>query len=125
MKSNFIPPVSPIAPFKRNVGQAQSIQPHRSVPFDEVLKEKSQTLILSKHAQRRISERNIQITESLLTRMEERLEQASQKGVKEALILADEGAFIVNVPKKTMITALDVKESKQQIFTNINGTIIL
>ncbi len=36
----------------------------------------------------------------------------------------DSLAFIVNVPNKTVVTAMDQKEAADNIFTNIDGAVI-
>lgn len=82
-------------------------------------------LTISKHAQARLKERSISLPEDKWLKMNSSLKTAMQKGVKEALVLSEEGAFIVNVKKAVIITAMNRKEASSQIFTNINGTIIL
>ena len=45
------------------------------------------------------------------------------KGIRESLIMVDDVAFIVNVSKSTVITAVD--EGEDMIFTNIDGAVIV
>ena len=47
------------------------------------------------------------------------------KGIKESLMIMDKLAFIVNVPSSTVVTALDSSASKEQVFTNIDGAVIV
>ena len=51
--------------------------------------------------------------------------QASEKGINETLVIVDSLAFIVNVPNKTVVTAMDQKEAADNIFTNIDGAVII
>ncbi|HPF29605.1 MAG TPA: flagellar protein, partial [Lachnospiraceae bacterium] len=37
----------------------------------------------------------------------------------------DSLAFIVNVPNSTVITAMDQSETEENIFTNIDGAVII
>ena len=53
------------------------------------------------------------------------VQKASEKGIKESLVLMDSLAFIVNVPNKTVVTAMDQGESGDNIFTNIDGAVIV
>ena len=39
--------------------------------------------------------------------------------------MIDSLAFIVNVPNKTVVTAMDQGESSDNIFTNIDGAVIM
>ena len=57
--------------------------------------------------------------------MESGVQKASEKGIKESLVLIDSLAFIVNVPNKTVVTAMDQGESIDNIFTNIDGAVIV
>ncbi|GAB2563489.1 TIGR02530 family flagellar biosynthesis protein [Gracilibacillus alcaliphilus] len=92
--------------------------------FAKVLKSE-QSITISKHANERLRTRNIAISEDKWFQMEQKLEEAKQKGVKESLVLLDNAGLIVNAQNKTVITALDKQEMNSKIFTNINGTILL
>ena len=58
-------------------------------------------------------------------RLEDGVEQAHAKGIKDSLVLVDSLAFIVNVPSKTVVTAMDQTETQSNIFTNIDGAVIM
>ncbi|MDE6714084.1 MAG: flagellar protein, partial [Lachnospiraceae bacterium] len=51
--------------------------------------------------------------------------KAGEKGINESLVLMDQFAFIVNIPGNTVITAMDQTETDQNIFTNIDGAVIV
>jgi flagellar operon protein len=82
-------------------------------------------LTISKHAQYRLEQRNIEISSEKWNQIGAKLEEARQKGVKESLVILDNAALIVSAQNKTVITAMDRNEAASQIFTNINGAIIL
>ncbi|KOS63004.1 flagellar protein [Lysinibacillus agricola] len=84
-----------------------------------------QELKVSKHAHERIIERNIEITEQEWQVVSDKVFEAHSKGVKQPLVLMDQAALIVSAKNATVITAMDRTEAKQQIFTNIDGTIVL
>jgi len=48
---------------------------------------------------------------------------AADKGINDSLVMVDDLAFIVNVPSRTVITALEAG-SDTNVFTNINGAVI-
>lgn len=98
--------------------------------FQEILEGKSVdtadgTLRFSKHAMNRLSERGIRLTDDQLDRLNEGTMKADRKGIKDSLIMVDELAFIVNVSSSTVITAMDNNRTDEQIFTNIDGAVIM
>ena len=92
--------------------------------FEDILKSK-QEIKFSKHASMRLSERNISLTAEQNQRLQNGVEAASEKGIKESLVLVDSLAFIVNVPNNTVVTAMDKKETNNNVFTNIDGAVIM
>lgn len=82
-------------------------------------------LIVSKHAKQRLEQRGIHISAERWKQIEEKVKEAKAMGVKESLILLDNAALVVSAKNNTVITAMDRKETRTQIFTNIDGTIIL
>ncbi|WP_419392477.1 TIGR02530 family flagellar biosynthesis protein [Cytobacillus praedii] len=82
-------------------------------------------LTVSKHAQERLLQRGIHINEARWNQIEEKVQEAKNKGVKESLVLLKDAALIVSAKNNTVITAMDREEARTQIFTNINGTILL
>ncbi len=85
--------------------------------------ETQSTLEFSKHAQLRLNNRNITLSENQMERIEKGMDQAREKGIKDSLVLVDDVALIVNVKNNVVVTAVD--ESKDKIFTNIDGAIIV
>jgi flagellar operon protein len=112
--------------------QVKETKETSDISFEDVLKGKqneqimeSSSLKFSKHASMRLSDRNIDLTEDVSRRLENGVEQASQKGVQESLVLVDSLAFIVNVPNRTVVTAMDQTETDNNVFTNIDGAVIM
>lgn len=81
-------------------------------------------LKFSKHAAKRLDERNISLSEEQSERLEAGVQKAGEKGINESLVIMDQLAFIVNVPNQTVVTALDQNESNEKVFTNIDGAVI-
>ncbi len=82
-------------------------------------------LKVSKHANQRLAERNIHISEAEWQLVSEKVSEARSKGVNDSLVLMDQAALIVSAKNATVITAMDRTEAKNQLFTNIDGTIVL
>ncbi|MBP5625038.1 MAG: flagellar protein [Lachnospiraceae bacterium] len=101
------------------------------VSFNDILKQKSQIMIprqdlrFSKHAAGRLEERNIALSDEQMVRLNDAARKASEKGIKESLVIVDSLAFIVNVPNNTVVTALDRTDSEDNVFTNIDGAVIV
>ena len=82
-------------------------------------------LKFSKHAMNRLNDRNIALDSSQLERLNDGARKAGEKGIRESLVLMDQLAFIVNVPSLTVVTAMDSTATDENIFTNINGAVIV
>ncbi|KON89084.1 flagellar protein [Sporosarcina globispora] len=87
--------------------------------------ENNSKLIVSKHAEQRMNQRGIEITSDRWQQIENKIHEAKNKGVNESLVILKDAALIVSAKNNTVITAMDRQEAGTQIFTNINGTIIL
>lgn len=107
-----------------STGAAAQVNNGRS--FQEILNEQlNQRITFSKHANQRTEDRNIQISDSDLSRLEDACDRAQQKGIKDALIVMNDSAFIVNAQNKTVITVVDKNEMKSNVFTNIDGAVFI
>ena len=82
-------------------------------------------LKISKHASERMQLRDISISNHEWEIITEKVSEAKQKGVKQPLVILDQATLIVSATNHTVITALDRYEAKEQLFTNIDGTIVL
>lgn len=96
--------------------------------FESILRKRlveESGLKFSKHAAKRLDERNISLSEEQSERLEAGVQKAGEKGINESLVIMDQLAFIVNVPNQTVVTALDQNESNEKVFTNIDGAVIV
>ena len=96
--------------------------------FEELLHQKThpvRELKFSKHAENRLNDRNIKLSEEQLSRLNSGAMKASEKGINESLVMVDSLAFIVNVPNNTVITAMDSTDSNENVYTNIDGAVII
>ena len=109
--------------------QQKKIQPVKTsggFSFEEILqKQQTGEIKFSKHAANRLNDRNIELTSEQLERLSDGTRKAGEKGIRESLVLVDELAFIVNAGSNTVITAMDQAETKENIFTNIDGAVII
>lgn len=99
-----------------------------SKSFSDILSQEIENdsgLKFSKHAQLRLESRNITLVQDDLERLNGAVQKVSEKGVGDSLVLMDNLAFIVNVPNKTVVTAMMTSEAKENVFTNIDGAVII
>ncbi len=85
----------------------------------------SQSVAFSKHARERAEQRGISVDEQLMDRLSDTVEKAQAKGANNILAFDTTRAFIINVPNGRVITAMSPEEMKENIFTNIDGAVIL
>ena len=91
----------------------------------ELERTQSRQVAFSKHAMARAEERGIEVTDTLLDRLTDSVERAQAKGATNILALDRSLAFIINVPNSRVITTMSQEEMKENIFTNIDGAVIL
>ena len=107
----------------------QSQETSKANSFQDALLEamdssRETTLKFSKHASNRLADRNIELTKEQMDRLTEGTNKAGSKGIKDSLVMVDHLAFIVNIPKNTVITAMEQSQADENIFTNIDGAVI-
>lgn len=113
-----------------NSRRTVSSQASEKTSFQEILEKKqagltTSELKFSKHATMRLEDRNINLSKEQMQRLETGAEKAEEKGIKESLVIMDSLAFIVNIPNKTVVTAMEQTESTENIYTNIDGAVII
>lgn len=99
-----------------------------SVSFADVLRntiEKNSEVNFSNHAIKRAVDHNMDITDDELNRLNEGVRLASEKNLDDTLILVGEKAFVVSVKNNTVITTVNNNSIQGNVFTNINGAVIV
>ncbi len=112
------------------VGGVDGLKQKPSVPlpaersFDAILQKELQEVRFSKHAQDRLSERNIRLDQKDLADLQHAIALAEKKGATDSLVLLRDLAFIVSVKNKTVVTAIHGENMKENVFTNIDSAVI-
>ncbi len=115
---------------------SQAIEKRRpdavNTEFNKIFQDKIQNKIaedknlkFSKHAETRLQSRNIYLSATEIDRIIEGVNKANSKGVKDSLVLMDDIAFVINIKNRTVITAAKKNELRENIFTNIDGAVIV
>lgn len=60
-----------------------------------------------------------------ISKISDAVDAAAQKGAKDSLIVYRDIAMIVNVPSRTVVTAIEGKQMQSNVFTQIDSAIIL
>jgi flagellar operon protein len=102
----------------------QAAQNSAGPSFADVLREKTGEVKFSAHAQSRVKSRNIPVTPQMMDKLQNAVNTAQAKGSNNSLVLFPNAAFIVNIPNRTVVTAMDGVNSRENIFTNIDSTVI-
>lgn len=114
-------------PFKPIVTESEStknrVQNYKQ-DFGSIFKEELEKVKFSNHAITRLESRNIKFNEIELSKIQNAVEKAELKGSKDALVLMNDTALIVNIPNKTVVTAMQVEQQNENIFTNIDSVVL-
>ncbi len=94
-----------------------------AVSFDNLLSNemKGREVRFSAHADMRLRERGLDLTGNDMARIKGAMDTLASKGGRDSLLLMGDTALIVNVPNRTVVTAMDAGS----VFTNIDSAVIL
>lgn len=82
-------------------------------------------LKFSSHAVERMRSRGISFSPDKMKDIEAAVGKAAQKGSKDTLVLTDNSALIVSVKNNTVVTVMDKNAMKENVFTNIDSTVMV
>ncbi len=99
--------------FVDNKAEAKSVAPDRG------------ELQFSKHAAKRLEERNLTIDSNEYLKLKEGMQKLQGKGGRESLIVTGNAAYIVDVDKNRIVTAIDKEKMNDNVFTNIDSTVFM
>ena len=85
----------------------------------------NEPLKFSAHASARMQSRKLDMGPDQMRRLNEAVDKAAAKGLDDTLILTKDAAFIVNVSNRTVVTAMDRGSLDGNVFTNIDGAVII
>lgn len=93
--------------------------------FADILQKASRKVSFSNHALQRLESRQLDLSQEDLQKLDDAVDKMAQKGARESLIYMNDMAFVVSVANRTVITAMDGKSARENIFTNIDSAAIL
>ena len=80
---------------------------------------------VSAHAAERIEQRGIPLTDADRASITDAFRRLDEKGANDALLLRPDAAFVVNVPNRTVVTALGQSDLQDRVFTGIDSAFVL
>lgn len=119
--------------FAQNTQTANTQKKNTNSSFGELFQKElgktdpsaAQSINFSKHAMARAEERGIELTDTLMDKLTDSVEKAQEKGATSILAFDATQAFIINVPHYRVITTMTQEEMKENVFTNIDGAVLL
>jgi flagellar operon protein len=92
--------------------------------FADVLAQRTAGVQFSGHALARLQRRGIDVSPQTLQRLDGGVDRAAAKGSRSSVVFVDNTAFVVSVPNKTVITAVDRDHMRDHVFTNVDSAVI-
>lgn len=116
-------PIGPPSALPRLPGTNPGRAPEGS-SFGDALALASDGLQLSKHAQKRIDRRELDLDPARMTRLNSAISRAAEKGSRNSVVMLDDLAVVVNVRDRTVVTAMNTEGGREKVFTNIDSVVI-
>jgi flagellar operon protein len=80
---------------------------------------------VSTHAMKRLQERNIELDGNEYMKLKEAVSKLRAKGGHDSLVITNKAAYVVDVDKNTVVTAVDKNNMNENVFTKIDSTIFM
>ena len=113
----------PFIPITQNEDLGNSAAKNGIDSFGSIFQEELSKVKFSNHALKRLDSRNIQLNDNEINKIQNAVQKAESKGSKDSLVMMNNTAYIVNIPNRTVVTALPMGDSNENIFTNIDSVI--
>lgn len=105
--------------------RAKGIEDFNQILGNELKKPVAEPLKFSAHASARVQSRKLDMSPEQMRKLNEAVDKAAAKGLDDTLVLTKDAAFIVSVKNRTVVTALDRGALDGNVFTNIDGAVIV
>ena len=122
------------APRKIDTLQQPAAQPVKQQPlsgrteFQKLLEKKTAAvdggINFSAHATKRLQQRSLELSTDEVERLTTAVDRAADKGARESLVLLNGMAFVVSVTNRTVITAMDSDQMKENVVTHIDSAVL-
>ncbi|MDP4116253.1 MAG: TIGR02530 family flagellar biosynthesis protein [Bacteroidota bacterium] len=113
----------PFIPINRNEVFEKAKPASQEGAFGQIFQEELDKIKFSNHALKRLETRNIQLSDTDISKIQTAVDKAELKGSKNSLVMMEDTAFIVNIPNRTVVTTMPIKDENDNIFTNIDSVV--
>jgi flagellar operon protein len=124
----LIPNVTSL-PSQAKPATSNRLQSGQKSEFDALVKDaaapKKADVQMSTHATKRLQERNIAFDGAEYVKLQEALGKLRQKGGHDSLVITDKAAYVMDVDKGMVVTAVDRESMGENVFTKIDSTIFM
>jgi len=137
--------ISPTGEAAKNIGPgsgigAKGVNSEKAAEFRRVLEQVAnpsvsrpmepaaagiEKLKFSNHAIERMRSRGISFKPEMMREIEAAVKKAAAKGSRDTLVLTGDAALIVSVKNNTVVTVMDRAAMKENVFTNIDSTVVI
>ena len=137
--NNFlIPNVNTLSNDKKSVDQSNALKQGEKSEFKGLVDKFSQNdlrqpqvqnldvgpqINVSTHAAKRLQERNIELDGNEYMKLKEAISKLRTKGGHDSLVITQKAAYVVEVDRNTVVTAVDKNNMNENVFTKIDSTI--
>ena len=111
--------------FRAQLEALQSGVPSASPAGNPAAAANATPLKFSNHAVDRMRSRGVSFSPEDMGRIQNGVAKAAAKGSKETLLITDQAAMIVSVKDRTVVTVMDKASLKENVFTNIDSTVMV
>ena len=136
MNSFLIPNVSSLPSDIQKSEQANTLKKGEKSEFKELIDRELQApqvtardigpeINVSTHAVKRLQERNIELDGNEYMKLKEAIGKLRAKGGHDSLVITNKAAYVVDVDKNTVVTAVDKNNMNENVFTKIDSTIFM
>lgn len=129
--NNLLIPNITKLPSDKAAEKANTLKPGQNSEFQNLLNDQigsqpvSEGINLSVHAAKRINERQIDIDNGEYVKLKEAIGKLKSKGGKDSLVVTEKAAYIVDVEKNKIVTAINKENLAENVFTKIDSTLFM
>lgn len=116
-------PAGPAQGYTRNAGSPANREA-AGASFASALQIAKEGLQLSRHAQKRVERRELDLDAARLDRLNSAIVRAAEKGARNSVVMLDNLAVVVDVRGRTVVTAMNTEGGRERVFTNIDSVVI-
>ena len=136
VNSFLIPNVSSLPADVQKAEQANTLKKGQQSEFKGLMdkellqpnvtqKDIGRDVTVSTHAMKRLQERNIELDGNEFMKLKEAVSKLRAKGGHDSLVITNKAAYVVDVDKNTVVTAVDKNNMFDNVFTKIDSTIFM